>query len=235
MGDTTVVAERIAAVGGNHEFDFSVSDNGVLAYQTGSIQSQLVWFDRSGKKLQTVGDPDTYASVALSPDGRRAAVGMLDADGRNSDMWLLDLLRGSKSRLTFDPKSDGSPIWSPDGTQLVFLFEPGRRRTHTTCLSARPALRVKRKCSCRRILTTSPQAGHATGKAFCSRVTGRCAPACGSCRCQAIASPNHSSNPRHLIRAPQLSLPMVASSHIRQMNRGDGKFTSRAFRRLPRN
>ena len=125
MGEPAVVAERIATVGGNHEFDFSVSDNGVLAYQTGSIQSQLVWFDRLGKKLQTVGDADTYASVALSADGLRAAVGMLDPDGRHSDIWLLDLLRGSKSRLTFDPKSDGAPIWSPDGTHLAFYSNRG--------------------------------------------------------------------------------------------------------------
>ena len=119
-GESTIVAERVATVGENHEFDFSISDNGVLAYQTGSIQSQLVWFDRTGKKLQTVGDPDAYASVALSADGQRAAVGMFDADGRHSDVWLLDLSRGSKSRLTFDPTSEGSPVWSPDGARLVF-------------------------------------------------------------------------------------------------------------------
>jgi len=120
-GESTVVAERIAVVGANHEFDFSVSDNGVLAYQTGGTQSQLTWLDRAGKKLQMVGDTDAYASVAISPDGQRAALGMLDADGRNSDIWLLDLSRGSKSRLTFDPHGDGSPIWSPDGTQIVFF------------------------------------------------------------------------------------------------------------------
>jgi Tol biopolymer transport system component len=120
-GESTVVAERIAVVGANHEFDFSVSDNGVLAYQTGGTQSQLTWLDRAGKKLQMVGDSDAYASVAISPDGQRAALGMLDADGRNSDIWLLDLSRGSKSRLTFDPHSDGSPVWSPDGTQLAFF------------------------------------------------------------------------------------------------------------------
>jgi serine/threonine protein kinase/Tol biopolymer transport system component len=118
-GDPTIVAEHVT-VGENHEFDFSVSDNGVLAYQSGSTQLQLVWFDRTGKKLGPVGEPDTYAAVGLSADGRRAALGMLDADGRHSDVWLLDLSRGTKSRLTFDPKSDGAPVWSPDGSRIAF-------------------------------------------------------------------------------------------------------------------
>ena len=120
-GDPTTIAEHVAEVGDNHEFDFSVSENGVLAYQSGSANSQLVWFDRTGKKLGPLGEPDTYASVALSADGRRAATGLLDADGRVSDIWLLDLERaGSRSRLTFDPQSDGAPLWSPDGSRIVF-------------------------------------------------------------------------------------------------------------------
>ena len=53
-GDPTTLVEHVAEVGGNHEFDFSVSTNGVLAYQVGSSKSQLVWFDRTGKKLETV-------------------------------------------------------------------------------------------------------------------------------------------------------------------------------------
>ncbi|HKA20715.1 MAG TPA: protein kinase [Blastocatellia bacterium] len=124
-GESTIVAERVAQVGENHEFDFSVSDNGVLAYQSGSIQSQLVWVDRTGKKLQRVGEPDTYASVVLSANGQRAAVGMFDADGRHSDVWLLDLTRGSKTRLTFDPLSDSAPVWSPDGTRVAFYSNRG--------------------------------------------------------------------------------------------------------------
>ncbi|HJZ81565.1 MAG TPA: protein kinase, partial [Pyrinomonadaceae bacterium] len=119
-GEPMTIAEHVTQVADNHDFDFSVSDNGVLAYQTGSNLSQLTWFDRTGKKLGTVGDPESYDSFALSPDGQRAATGLLDADGRQSDIWLLDLSRGTKSRLTSAPTSEGHPVWSPDGTQILF-------------------------------------------------------------------------------------------------------------------
>jgi len=122
-GDPVTVAEHIAEVpevGSNHYFDFSVSDNGVLAYQIGSQKSQLVWYGRDGKKLEPLGEPDSYASISLSPDGRRVAAGLLDPDGRQSDVWLLDLSRGAKTRLTFNPQSDGDPVWSPDGKRIAF-------------------------------------------------------------------------------------------------------------------
>lgn len=61
-----------------HPFDFSVSDNAVLAYQIGNPNSQLTWFDRTGKQLGTVGEPANYVHVALSPD-ERIKVGCGDA------------------------------------------------------------------------------------------------------------------------------------------------------------
>jgi Tol biopolymer transport system component len=137
VGDPTTVTEQVAQVGDNHEFDFSVSENGVLAYQSGNPNSEFVWFDKTGKKLETVAEADTYASIALSPDGRRAAVGLSDADGRVSDVWLIDLARGTKSRLTFDPQSDGDPIWSPDGSRIVFSSNrAGDGHTHLYTTSA---------------------------------------------------------------------------------------------------
>jgi eukaryotic-like serine/threonine-protein kinase len=119
-GDATTIAEKIAVVGENHEFDFSVSDDGTLAYQSGSITSQYTWFDRTGKKLGTVGEPAGSEHISLSADGRTAAIGMLDADGRASDVWLVDLSRNALSRFTFDQYGDGTPIWSPDGKRVVF-------------------------------------------------------------------------------------------------------------------
>src|SRR5262249_44962746 len=124
-GDTTTIVEHVAEVGPNHEFDFSVSEDGVLAYQSGNPTSQLTWFDRSGKKLNAVGEPTNISTVRLSPDGRRAAIDLQDADGRLSDVWVFDLERNSPSRLTFDLASDGLPIWSPDGSRIVFSSNRG--------------------------------------------------------------------------------------------------------------
>jgi len=119
-GEPTSVAERIKDVGENHHFDFSVSEEGTLAYQSGTVNSQLTWFDRAGQKQSAVGDVVGRDSLALSPDGRIAATGLLDADGRQSDIWLVDLTRNTTSRLTFDPAGDGTPVWSPDGKRIVF-------------------------------------------------------------------------------------------------------------------
>lgn len=118
-GEPVMVAERIADLGYKHELDFSVSEEGTLAYQTGGTAWQFTWFDRTGKKLGVVGEPASTEYVTLSPDGKTAAAGLLDADGRPGDVWLYDLTRGSRSRLTFDPQSR-TPLWSPDGTRIVF-------------------------------------------------------------------------------------------------------------------
>ena len=72
------------------------------------------------RNVSTVGDPGNYSTIALSPDEHRAAVGLLDVDGRASDLWVSDLTRGNLTRLTFDPQSDSDAVWSPDGSQIVF-------------------------------------------------------------------------------------------------------------------
>jgi serine/threonine protein kinase len=118
--DPTTIAEHVSEVGSNHEFDFSVSNSGVLAYQSGNPISQLTWFDREGKKLGTVGEAGNIGSISLSPDEKHAALSMNDANGRAADVWLLDISRGSSSRLTFDPAGDGIPVWSPDSTKILF-------------------------------------------------------------------------------------------------------------------
>jgi len=116
-GEPFPVAEQIQTFGTPSFGFFSASDSGVLAYQSGSATRapRLTWLDRSGKKGTTVGDPATYADLAMSRDGRKAAVSF------GFDVWVLDLDRnGLRTRLTFDPSADYAPIWSPDGSQIAF-------------------------------------------------------------------------------------------------------------------
>jgi Tol biopolymer transport system component len=80
----------------------------------------LRWFDRNGKALGAAGEPDPNGLLApeLSPDERRVAMDRTIQNNR--DIWIMDLMRGSLTRLTSDPAIDGFPLWSPDGTKIVF-------------------------------------------------------------------------------------------------------------------
>src|SRR5262249_49023001 len=98
---------------------FSVSANGSLAYRNGAGfgRSEMVWLDRNGKRLGTVGEPADYSNPALSPDEKQLAVSRTDPQTKTRDIWLFDLTRGTSSRFTFDPAEDLNPTWSPDGSR----------------------------------------------------------------------------------------------------------------------
>ncbi len=117
------MAEQLSFTPLNSLASFSVSGNGVLAYLTGSGGfggTELLWFDRSGKRLGSAAPPGTYYGVDLSPDGRRAAVGRLDPQARNTDIWTFEFARGVSTRFTFDPAAEYQAVWSPDGNRLAF-------------------------------------------------------------------------------------------------------------------
>jgi Tol biopolymer transport system component len=76
--------------------------------------------DRDGRDLETVGKPADYRSIALSHDGKRVAASILDPKTQKTDIWALDLERGTSTRLTFDSADDYAPIWSPDDRSIYF-------------------------------------------------------------------------------------------------------------------
>ena len=121
MGEPFPIAERVGHTLRPQESLFSVSETGTLAYQdVASEHRQLVWFDRGGKQLGLVGQAGIQSSVSLSPDEKRVAVVRDDLQTGNRDIWLVELARGTSLRLTSDEAWDWYPVWSPDGSQIVF-------------------------------------------------------------------------------------------------------------------
>jgi hypothetical protein len=102
---------------------FSVSDNGVLVYHSAPPpKSQLVWYDRDGKRLGTAGEPREYNQLFLSPDEKLAAVSIRNdkMDRTHWNIWLLHLDNNVLSRLTFGDGLDADPVWSPDSSKFVY-------------------------------------------------------------------------------------------------------------------
>src|SRR5206468_4269725 len=97
------------------------SATGILAYRVrASRTAPLAWFDRSGKMIGALGEPGDFHGFSVSPDGKYVMFSRLDGDG-SSDLWLVDLAREVPSRFTFDPAMESAPLWSPDGSRVVFI------------------------------------------------------------------------------------------------------------------
>ena len=118
-GEPVAIAERVERNPGSHRGAFSVSETGVLAFRSMG-DTELVWFDRTGKRLGSVGDPAGYNNPALSPDNFKLAVAKDDPEKGAPDIWVIDLSRNTSTRLTTDPSVDDMPLWSPDGSHITF-------------------------------------------------------------------------------------------------------------------
>jgi serine/threonine protein kinase len=121
-GEEIAVADHVLPAAPLQSWMFSASANGVLTYASGETPARtLTWRDRAGRDLGTVGDAGDFEAVRLSPDRNIAAVAVNDNAAGNADIWLYDLLRrGLRTRFTFGPAPHGSPVWSPNGSIIVF-------------------------------------------------------------------------------------------------------------------
>ena len=98
----------------------SVADNGTLVYHdsVSATQWQLVWRDRAGKKVGAIGRPQSVVQYPdLSPNDQRVVVRGFEKE--NFDIWVHDVRRPVKTRLTFGARNI-FPNWSPTGDQIAF-------------------------------------------------------------------------------------------------------------------
>ena len=119
-GEAFRVADSVSVNPGISLASLSASASGPIAYGTDSIRrTQFAWFDRSGRRLETLGTPDqrSLANPSLSPDGSRIAFSRVV--GGNWDVWLIDM-QGAVSKFTSALSLDFNPVWSPDGRQIFY-------------------------------------------------------------------------------------------------------------------
>jgi Tol biopolymer transport system component len=118
-GEPRSVAKGVMNDASTWHMDASASSDGLLVFGSGgSGDLQLVWMDRSGKQITTIADKITNLQFArISPQGDRVA---LQIDAGVNDIWVLDLARGVRTRLTFGPIANTLPVWSPDGKWIAY-------------------------------------------------------------------------------------------------------------------
>jgi len=128
-GQEVPVVEGVAQDGARGGAAFAFSNDGLLVYAPGGetlsggglTRKSLVWVDREGHEEPLSTDSQIYWNPRLSPDGRSLALAVSDGDiAANADIRIMDLQRGTLSRLSFDPGDHGNPIWTPDGQQVIF-------------------------------------------------------------------------------------------------------------------
>jgi serine/threonine-protein kinase len=98
----------------------TVSVDGTLVYGDGGGPPvrRMVWRNRRGEKTGEIAEAPGIVGPRLSPDGQRVVA--LAVEGSNQDIWVYDIERGSRTRVTTDLKRDLSPAWSPSGEQVAY-------------------------------------------------------------------------------------------------------------------
>src|SRR5262249_33763073 len=123
VGEAIPIAEKIYSESGAGVASFSISQNGILTYAetSGYGTQQFSWADRQGKSLGILGDVGISGDPSFSPDGKKVVFYSIHASAAaRPDIWTAELEHGTATRFTFDPSNEFEPLWSPDGSQIVF-------------------------------------------------------------------------------------------------------------------
>jgi eukaryotic-like serine/threonine-protein kinase len=158
VGDPFVITRGVSLAATQPQLLASASADGALVYVAGrSHDSQLTWFDRSGKALGTVGPIGLQFGVSLSPDGNKATIART-AINDTVAVWLHDLVNGSSSRLTPTGSPGGDALWSADSRTLWF----GMTTSQGPATYRRDLVTGEQE----RLETTDPNAGAPTSRSL---------------------------------------------------------------------
>jgi len=127
-GPAVPVLEGIRAAANFGCAQLAVSTNGTLVYLSGALFSgneRLVWTDREGNSTFASSLETELGGAELSPDGKYVALELISEAKSDFSLWVLELARDTRTRLTFEDTMDLDPIWTPDGRWLTYASNGG--------------------------------------------------------------------------------------------------------------
>ena len=142
MGEADLLAEGVRYHGKSWMGVFSVSRQDVLAYEIDSrdLGAQLTWIDRLGNEQGTLGEGGQHWDLRFSPQGDRLAVAVGSPE---PELWIYELDREVRGRLTLETTFNRAPVWSPDGERLAFAARRENGRLNIFLIAARDGGRAQ--------------------------------------------------------------------------------------------
>ena len=166
---------QIATEGGSGLY--AVSDSGTFAYLPDQVPQSssgpVLWMDRAGRTTTMRAAASQWNNPRFSPDGRRLALDI--TTNGNTDMWVYDWERDQMLKLTSDPAEERRPVWTPDGSRIVFA---SRRAggTHRSCIGSAPTARPDAEPLLEGTVSRVPGSWHQNGKVLAFTEVGPGAP-----------------------------------------------------------
>jgi Tol biopolymer transport system component len=99
---------------------FSVSREGIIVFRPGSASRRLVWMDRRGTLLKSVGPTGAIMNVSLSSDDRTAGFTLRQPETGTASVWTLDLARDVATPFA---ETGWMPIFTPDANSILYRSE----------------------------------------------------------------------------------------------------------------
>jgi TolB protein len=105
---------------------FSPNSQEITYMSIGKTTPRVYLYNVETRQREIVGEFDNMSfAPRYSPDGQHVIMSLLDADGRNSNIDVLDLRSKQVQQLTNTPAINTAPSYSPDGSQVTFESDRG--------------------------------------------------------------------------------------------------------------
>ena len=124
--DPVPVVSGVSSNGIEGTAQYTVSDSGVLAFlpsrATPDSGLPIHWLYSTGQTSPLFPELLSWGTPRFAHDGRRLAVTIGDTrpGGGGADIWVIDLDRGFRTKVTQDPGSDVVPVFTPDDSGVIF-------------------------------------------------------------------------------------------------------------------